>query len=164
MKHIRLRRLILLAPTFLFGCAATGPRFSEIALHQSAGMANMVVFREDSLHVGGRSVRVAIDNRTAASIANAGFITFDIAPGFHTITADLWDAPGSCSTTARLDGGNRYYFQVEPRTAATVAQVAFGLVGAAIESSGNMCGGAFAIFPVTEEVALPILQNLRLSD
>lgn len=110
-----------------------------------------------------RSVRIALDGTTLGKVDRKGFNVFDVSPGPHTLTADLWDAPGKCEIALDLEPAKVYYFEVSPRVGSLVGGLTLGILGMAIESSGKECGGAFAITPVPQEAAEQAMQASRLT-
>lgn len=149
----------------LTGCAATGPRYSEVTSPQSVifpSHARLIVFRtKESSQYSGRAAAVKIDGGSSGSCDYGGFNTFDVAAGKHIITVDMWDSPGKCELPIEVSGGASYFFEVQPRLGNLLSVLGAGLVGASIESAGQQCGGAFSISPVEENAALSKLTDLR---
>jgi hypothetical protein len=168
----------------LGGCAATGPQFPEqaaIASSAASQPARLMVFRTAAnLQYYLRSATVGIDGKEVGACEHAGFNTFDVPAGAHVLTVSMWDAPGTCQLQVEVLSGATYFFEITPRTGNLVAGLpgmlvpAFGVLGAlaggvvgilgmAAESSGKVCGGAFAIESVDENAALSKLATLRQS-
>lgn len=148
----------------LAGCAATGPRYSEVANVQqvSASNARLVIFRtKESTQYSGRAAAVRIDGNASGSCDFGGFNTFDIAPGKHVVAVDMWDSPGKCELPVDVSGGSSYFFEVQPRLGNLLSFIGAGIIGASVESSGRQCGGAFSIAPVEAAAALSKLSELR---
>jgi hypothetical protein len=148
------------------GCAATGPTYSESTAKrpQSLEAARVTIYRTgDHMQYSGRAVRLTLDKNVIGNVDYKGFNIFDIAAGEHTLTADIWDAPGKCNIALNLKPATEYYFQVLPRSESLLSGMVGGVLGMAIESGGKECGGAFAISPVEKEFAITALQPLRMS-
>ncbi len=144
-------------------------------------MAKVVFFRtkESALYVARRAA-IYIDDSKVGGTAYGGFHYHDVSPGEHLLRADMWDSPGDCELTLNAIVGETYYFQVDPRqesfgafsaagfaagliSGGVLADVGGGLAGAAAESYGKACGGAFRLYPVDEKTALSKLTALKLS-
>lgn len=160
------RVFLLFAALGITGCAATGETYSTDVLSRAAVQpeaSRLTVLREGYTQYSARSVRVSLDGKPIGSVDHKGFNIFDVAPGLHTLAADMWDSPGKCEVALDLKPAETYYFAIQPRTGNLVSGLALGLAGMAIESAGKVCGGAFAINPVTKESAEQALPPLRLS-
>jgi hypothetical protein len=176
--------LLFVLAMALGGCAATGPEYPEqaaIANTAASQSARLTVFRTaESLQYSGRSATVGIDGKDAGGCEYAGFSMFDVPAGSHVLTVSMWDAPGTCQLQVEVLSGATYFFEITPRTGNLVAGLpgllvsGFGVLGAlvggvamiagmAAESSGKICGGAFAIESVDENAALSKLATLRQS-
>jgi len=153
---------------FLIGCAtpASGPLYSDFKSAQTNHLeqANVTVFRQHFDRTAkARSARIKIDGAKSGGVDIDGFISFTVAPGQHTLSSDLPDHPGSCDLPVDLIAGNEYFYEVSIRGNAIGPALVFGLLGAAVESSGKKCGGLFAIRPVDKSYADSILQTSHLS-
>ena len=150
---------------FLAGCAARGPVYDEQLVKPSADSPNarLVTFRmrEDGLSRRGASVK--LNGEPLGKLAHAGFNVFDVKPGKHALTVDQWDVPGACTLQIDVAAGNTYHFEVKQRSENVTSRVFLGLIGAAIESAGRECGGAFSIEPVPSDVAAQKLPSLKLT-
>lgn len=179
-----MKGLVIFALLILCACTARGPAFPDSradVMVASGGQAKVVFFRtkETALYVA-RKAAIHIDGSNVGSTAYGGFHYHDVRPGEHRLRADMWDAPGHCELTLNAEAGETYYFQVDPRqesfgafsvagfaaglvSGGVLADVGGGLAGAAAESYGKSCGGAFRLYPVDEETAVSKLMDLRLS-
>jgi hypothetical protein len=122
-----------------------------------------MIFRGDQMQYSARSVRIAFDGQTVGKVDRKGFNVFDVSPGAHTLTADIWDMPGKCELAVDLQPAQVYYFELSPRTESLASGLVLGAIGMAIESSGKECGGAFEIAPVPKEAAEPAIEGSRLT-
>ena len=166
----------------LTACAATGPRYSDHVATLAdvpPKSTRLTVFRTaESTQYSGRSVTVRIDGRERGGCDFGGFQTFDVSAGPHILAVEMWDAPGRCSRSIEVLGGETYFYEISPRPANYVASLlgdlvgVFGgplagaagsFVGMGAESSGKACGGAFTIVDVDESVALRKLNDLHRS-
>ncbi len=103
----------------LTACAATGPRYADHAAalpdipRQST---RLTVFRTaDSSQYSGRSAAVKIDGRELGSCDFAGYQTFYVNAGPHVLSVGMWDAPGTCSLSTNILGGEEYFYEISPR-------------------------------------------------
>jgi hypothetical protein len=150
------------------GCAATGQKYSEklnATNVQTASSARLVVLRtRESSQYSARSVSVKVDGQSVGSCDYAGFNIFDVSVGKHSLIVDMWDSPGTCELPIDLAGGNEYFFEIKPRSGNLVGMLLGGIIGAAIETSGKQCGGAFAVEPISKDLAVPKLADLRMTN
>ncbi|HET7526698.1 MAG TPA: hypothetical protein VFK10_12210 [Burkholderiaceae bacterium] len=180
MRHAT---LALVPTALLSACAAIGPRYEEqmaAAPPLAEQHARIVVFRQSSTpQYAIREARLQLDRAAVGGVMPSGFRVFDLPAGAHTVVADMWDAPGRCELTLRVEAGTTAYVEVAPRLAAWLAGapsmtapptpmgsfigLALMLTGMAAESSGKECGGAFALSVVDEAAVLPTLAQLRSS-
>ena len=162
-----IRTLSLLTLTIIItGCSATGPLHSEVAANQQAltEKSRLTIYRTGgNFQYSARAVRVKLDEQVIGQVDYKGFNVFDITAGQHTLTADMWDAPGRCDVALDLLPSTEYYFEVLPRSGSLASGLVGGVLGMAIETGGKVCGGAFAIKPVAKESALTDLQPLRMT-
>ncbi|NNF41079.1 MAG: DUF2846 domain-containing protein [Woeseiaceae bacterium] len=181
-----MKSLVIIFFLFICGCAASGPSFSDsqAGMMLTSGETAKVVFfrtKETALYIA-RKAAVYIDDSKIGGTAYGGFHFHDVSPGQRRLRTEMWDSPGNCELTLNAVAGETYYFQVDPRqesfgaffaagTAASLisggvllADLGGGLAGAAAESYGKDCGGAFRLYPVDEETALSKLSALRLSE
>ncbi|KGM38547.1 hypothetical protein JY96_21730 [Aquabacterium sp. NJ1] len=160
--------LLLASIVALSGCAATGHLYSDHLKAQSpipSGLSRVTIYRTgETDQYSARDARISLDGKTVSKVAYKGFTTFEIQPGSHAVFADMWDAVGSCKVQFEAISGNEYYFEVAPRREHLMGSLVFGFVGAAIESAGKECGGAFAIVSKPRDTATIALSSLKLSE
>jgi len=166
----------------LAACAASGPRYTE---HVSTfpdipgHVARLTVFRTaESTQYSGRSAAVRIDGAVRGGCEFAGYQTFHVPAGPHVLTVNMWDAPGSCSLSIDVLGGEEYFYEISPRTGSLVASslgTVIGAIGGGIapavapfavmgaETSDKHCGGAFSVVDVDENTGRRKVRDLRLS-
>jgi hypothetical protein len=166
----------------LAACVATGPRYAEYVAtlpdipRQST---RLTVFRTaEGTQYSGRSATVRIDGRERGGCDFAGYQIIYVPSGPHVLAVEMWDAPGRCSLSIDVLGGEEYFFEVKPRTESLVAGFLGAMIGGiaggigptvapfavmGAESSGQGCGGAFSIVDVDESAALRKLKDLHLS-
>jgi hypothetical protein len=166
----------------LAACAAGGPRYSEhVALEPDIPphATRLTVFRgAGNAQYSGRAATVRIDGAVRGTCDYAGYQTFHATPGHHVLTVYMWDAPGTCSLSVDVLGGEEYFFEIRPRAENSAAAVLGTILGAMLpapgsavapfavmgaESAGSRCGGAFTISAVEEGAARERLKELRLS-
>jgi hypothetical protein len=166
----------------LAACAATGPRYTEhvAALpHIPRQSTRLTVFRTaDSTQYSGRSAAVRVDGKEVGGCDYAGYQTFYVKAGPHVLTVGMWDAPGQCSLSTNVLGGEEYFYEILPRPenlmagylgiligalggSAAQAGAPFAVMGA--ESAGKECGGAFSIVAIEESLGRRKVMDLRMS-
>ena len=159
---------IILAVVFFAGCAATGPKYMEQVSQLPVvkeNSARLFVFRTGEFaQYSGRAASVKLDGTTIGKCEYKGFNVFNIPASSHTLAVDMWDSPGSCLLKIEVEPRNEYYFEIKPRSGNLMGALFGGLVGAAAESAGKECGGAFMIEPVKPDIAKTKLGDLSLSD
>jgi hypothetical protein len=164
MKRLLLLSLIIITS----GCAATGNNFikNQSQLKQlDSNKSRIYVFRTgESMQYSARAVSVKVDDSIKKSCAYKGFNVIDVNAGGHQIQADMWDSPGKCTITVNLSPQTEYFFEVKPRSGNLIGALAGGLAGAAIESAGKTCGGAFSIEEVEPSLASEKIKTLNLSE
>lgn len=116
------------------------------------------------MQYSGRASAIKLDANSLGSCEYGGFSAFDVAPGKHVLTVDMWDSPGTCDLQIEVTAGNRYFFQIRPRSANLTGALVGGLIGMAVESYGLQCGGAFSVHLVPEEYATAKLADLRMTE
>lgn len=162
------RIYILISACALAGCAATGRTYSDHLKSQTSFAPNnsrITVYRTgETMQYSGSDTRISLDNKPIGKVAYKGFATFEAAPGAHFLIADTWGSPGACKLNFEASPNTDYYFEVAPRVEHLTGTLMFGLIGAAIESSGKECGGTFSIVPKTKEVATTALAPLKLTE
>ena len=152
----------------LAGCAASGASYyDQLAKSRPfpPTQAHVTVYRTgESSQYSGRDARISVEGKAVVDVAYKGFNMFNLNPGNHVLSVDIWDSPGSCALPVMIEDLKDYYFEVRPRPANLAGFLLGGVIGASIESSGKQCGGAFALAPVDESVALPALAPLKMTE
>jgi Protein of unknown function (DUF2846) len=164
-----MKKLILLLLVILFfGCAGTGPKYSELSKEMNyipGNKARIVVFRPaDSVIVGASKPIVNINNNNIGNLALESFVYADISAGMHFIETEIWDKPGSCKIALTAAQGKTYYFLVDLRTRDFNYFLTGGSARNASELSLIKCSGTLGIYPVDEDTAIAKLYNLRLNN
>jgi len=178
---MRVPHLTLLS-VLLAGCTAfesphSGSRAAPI--EGASPTARLTIYRpSQSSQYAARSASLKLDATSIGGISNGDFRVVEVAPGSHSLEADMWDAPGRCIVTFTVRAGESAYFEVAPRLANLAAGTpgavlpvagsggmllggAVMLAGMSAESSGKQCGGAFSIEQTAPEVATMWLGSLR---
>lgn len=182
-----MRFVLALGVALLTGCAASGVPYSDVSsqLAPPTDQQARVVFlrTRDTLLYLARRATITVDGEKVGTTGYGGFHVHDLPAGAYKIRADMWDAPGHCELILNAERGHVYYFQVDPRSESfgafgasgfaasllaggVLSEIAFvtgGLAGNAIESYGQICGGAFRLYPVDAQTATSRLTDLRLS-
>lgn len=155
----------LLCAILLAGCAASGPTYTELQNAQAnttpAEQARVVVFRTNETQYSARAASIRLDGEFLGKCDYKGFNAFDVTPGQHKLRVDMWDSPGSCTVPVNVDAGKVYYFEIKPRVGNFIGGLLGGVAGAAIESAGKECGGAYSVEAVSKDQATIQLTALR---
>jgi hypothetical protein len=163
MKKMRVFLLLIV----FFGCAGTGPKYSELSneMYSIPGnKARIVAFRTaDGAMVGASKPVVTINNNNIGDLALGSFVYADVSAGRQFIETEIWDKPGSCRIALTAVQGKTYYFVVDSRTRPFDYYLTGGFARNALELSLIKCSGNFAIYPVDEDTATAKLYNLRLN-
>jgi len=168
MENMKKQVSLVLLAGLISGCAANGRTYSEYLKSQvplAPDSARVVVYRSgDDSQGSGRDTRLSIDGKIVGKVAHMGFSTFEVPRGSHVIAADLWDSPGACQLKFDARPNTDYYFEVTPRIETLAAGLLLGVVGQALESAGNECGGSFAIAAQPKRAATYALVPLRMTE
>jgi hypothetical protein len=160
--------IFFLLVVLLFGCAGTGPKYSELSQEMNSmqdNKARIVVFRTgDSSIPGPTKPSVNINNNKIGELALETFVYADVPSGTHFIETQIFDKPGSCKIALTAARGKTYYFIVDLRYRNFDYFLADGLAKHASEVSLIKCtGNFFALYPVDEDTAAAKIYNLRLT-
>jgi hypothetical protein len=146
----------LLVGTFcilLWGCSASGPKFSELPSIQQ-GTSSVLIYRPYAFVNGGAFPYIYVDDEKRGRLLNAGYVSLDVTPGRHSIVLKnfgFWD--GAQQWTVETKESQQYFFRVV--TDLDSMQV----YGPLIYTSKSV-----AIQRVPKEVALQQLAELKLSN
>lgn len=164
-----MRRLLIVCGLLaVAGCAAilqrpaTGPFYPDV-LHQPGptGTAWVTLLRpEPGILYAGEPAQIKVDGTPMGSVGYQGFMNLDLPYGRHELEVAF---NGSCKIAVELKEGQHYYFEIDIRSSAATASLLGGGLGAAIESAGKKCGGAFNVNPIEESIAVSKLPSLRQS-
>jgi len=106
----------------------------------------------------------------------AGYSTLYVLAGPHVLSVEMWDAPGRCSLSTNVLGGEEYFYEILPRSENLIAGFLGAMVGMlgggaaqagapfavmGSESAGKECGGAFSIVAVEEGIGRRKVMDLR---
>ena len=164
-----MKKLIMMAITLIIsGCAASGASYESLKEKTETSPdenARIVFYRtkESSLYIG-RKAPVDVDDKKTGACAYGGYFYRELPPGKYALKTEIWDMPGECELTLDASAGDIYYFKVDPRSESFTAFMIGGVIGNAVESSGKKCGGAFKLYPASEEVAQKEMMGLKLSE
>lgn len=165
---MKLKFVLVTACVALSGCAASGAVYREQVAKSTPpapNQARVTVYRTgESSQYSGRDARISLNGKPTIDVAYKGFNIVDVESGSHTLSVDIWDSPGSCALSVMLEANKDFFYEIKPRSANLVSFLLGGVVGAAIESSGKQCGGAFALIPVEKNLALPALLPLKMTE
>ena len=137
----------------LLGCAASGPKFSELPSIKEGG-STLVIYRQYAFVNGGAFPYIYVDGEKRGRLLNAGYVSFDLVPGEHTIVLNnpgMWIGKEQWKFTAIA--GQRHFYRV--LTDLNSMQV----YGPVVYTSKTV-----SIQEVPKEVALQELTDLKLSD
>ena len=138
---------------FLFGCAASGPKFSELPAVKEGG-ATVIVYRPHRSVNSAAYPYVYVDGEKRERLLEKGYVSYELTPGEHTIALinpAMWDGKQEWKLTAT--GGQRHFYRV------ISVFNRFQVVGPFVSASKTV-----SIQPVQIESALEDLKDLNLSD
>src|SRR4051794_29366511 len=94
MKINCLRSIVICFASLLTGCFGPSiePEFYKLTSQPSADTAEITVIRSKSFGASGRSIPVGLDGRKISNLAIGENVTFNIAPGVHTV--GVWGLTG----------------------------------------------------------------------
>jgi len=148
---------------FVTGCSATGPRFHETQFATQPAPADkgrIIFFRESDANF--RSVTIGVDGSIVGALAHNGFISIDIALGYHQVSAWVRYAPvGEFVMRMTVGAGETYYVRVSHRSVRMLYPL-LGLAGGVLTLADRK--GEFQMEPVSAAVALRTLGELNLSE
>lgn len=157
---------VLVVCISLGACAATGPKYNEVAptfQNVQANKVRMILLREQQLLYMALDARVEINGLNFVSLSNGAFTISDREPGQITLAVDNWSAPGKYRVTLKLEPGKEYYFDVSPRAESYSATLLGGYVGLGIDAQINENSGLFKIVPITKDAAIAKLNSLSFT-
>jgi hypothetical protein len=147
----------------LAGCSASGARFLDTPFATQAvtdDRARIVFYRESDHNFG--SVTLGIDDSIVGALAQNGFIVADIAPGDHKVSAWLQYTPlGESKMKMRVLAGETYYIRASGRSERMLYPL-LGALGVVLFFTDRK--GEFQLDAVMPAVALPVLEELKLSE
>ena len=77
---------MFLSLVFLFGCSATGEKYSSSQVSLQNGNSEIVIYREGKLSASGSDFCVKIGDESFGVLKNGGYLRTSLAPGKHTIS------------------------------------------------------------------------------
>lgn len=89
--------------------------------------------------------RIAIDGKQVASLGNGDTSVYTLPAGQHRISVDHWGHPGTSTLDLTVKPSMVYELAVEVRGDAAAAGIAFGVIGAAVESAASNDAGYWSI-------------------
>ncbi len=99
----------------LSGCSASGPKFNGLVSDRE-GVANVYIYRPDSLTAGGRTAYFYMNEKPVAEISNNGYTLLEVAPGNHSFKqnfgywlGDFGPISDDRIRTKELKAGNTYF-------------------------------------------------------
>ena len=148
---------------FSIGCSASGPGFKDTQFATQPlpdGKGRIIFYRESDINF--RSVTIGIEGAAIGALAHKGFIVADIAPDDYKISAWMRGIPlGEFVLKLRVSAGETYYIRASHRDERT-AYPLFGPLGVVALFADTR--GEFRLDQVTAAVALPTLEELKLSE
>lgn len=137
----------------LFGCAASGPKFSELPIVKN-GSAVIIVYRPHvSVNSGGYPY-VYVDGEKRERLLDTGYVSYELTPGEHVIALTnptMWSGQQEWKFAAA--GGQRYFYRV------LSIFNSFQAIGPVVSASKTI-----SIQQVPAEAALQELKDLNLSE
>ena len=152
---MRLRQVLVTTgvSTFLFGCAASGPKFSELPAVKEGG-ATVVVYRPHTSVNSAAYPYVYVDGEKRERLLDKGYVSYELTPGEHTIALTnpaMWGGKQEWKFTA-IAGQRNFYRVISSFNS-------FRVSGPIVSTSKTI-----SIQPVPIDSALEDLKDLNLSD
>lgn len=83
--------LIFLSLIFLFGCSATGEKYSIVQPKLLNGKSEIVIYRESKLGASGSDFCINIANKPYGVLKNGGYLKATLEPGKHKVSLPFSD-------------------------------------------------------------------------
>lgn len=166
--------VVLIVVFILSGCATTPlntPLYQDVQKNipsVESGKSRLTFFRPAE----GKAMRRAdayinIDGAAVGSVTYGSFVYVDIPTGKHQASVKAFGT-STCNIAFEAASGEKIFFEIMPTAGISAGWFALGVVGAvvgsAIESSGQDCGGEFAIRKVDAEYAINKLATIRQNE
>lgn len=150
-----MKKLIILL--LLAGCAQ-GPQWSAPPTVEH-GKAQIVLFEPKSLRLS--STAVDLNGQHGCDVAAGGYFVLNVPPGEQTLSASIWDMPGTSRLTVNAKAGQRYYVRLDYDFGKGAAFGGLGLPGALAVEGASSHGGPFTIELIDQKTALDALPSMH---
>lgn len=81
----------VISVAMIFGCAASGPRYSDMSFETTPGLSEVYIYRLNKFVDGGSCYEISIDGKPIGVLGNGGFLRKEISPGKHTVSIPMVD-------------------------------------------------------------------------
>jgi hypothetical protein len=162
---------ILLFFIILTGCSSlpTGPVYKDAVKNLpiiNTDKSRITVFRHTEYkRLSKGDAHIKIDGTSKKAIVHGGFTNIDILTGKHTISVNAFGT-SDCELDFIATSGEKLFFEVKPQKDSMnplwfMFRALGAVVGSAVESAGEKCGGEFVIQKVETKYAIDKLATLR---
>lgn len=138
----------------LCGCTATGQQF---AVPEPSNDAAVVVYRPSGLQL--HPYDIEINGNKVCDLKRDGYFMRHYKPGIITITASVWDMPGTSRLQITVEKKHIYYVRID-KSDKQYAKLALGFVGSLVAEGVSSTDGPYDITLVPETTAKRELTEL----
>lgn len=153
-----MKKLLLLL--LLSGCTANGPVFNENALPKTDG-ATLIVYRDNVYYGAFGKIAFEINGQEFCRLHNSSFY---VHSGLHdkvSVTASIWDMPGTSRIVIDTKPGKVYYVKMDIDSGKQISGGLGGLPGALIAEGIAPTGGPYIFTNISPEQAKSELAGLH---
>ena len=157
---------LLLLTLAISACSAKGPTYhANQASMKAPGatMSQIIIYRPDQFVYSMRQPGVEINGMKSCDLPNNSFFIRDIAAQQTTVSASLWDMPGTSRLTFTPQAGGRYYIRIAPDGGKMAAGMIGGIVGTFAAEGYSENAGPFAISLLDEQTAGTEITFLKMT-
>jgi hypothetical protein len=135
-----------LAAIPLAGCGGGAqPDAAALAAPLPKSHARVKIHRESNVMGMAADARLTIDGKQVEGLGNGDSRVFTLPAGQYRIAVDHWGHPGTSTLDLTVKPGMLYELAIEVRGDAAAAGIAFGIIGAAVESASSNNSGYWSI-------------------
>lgn len=153
-------KFLVLLPLLLAGCAmqASGPLFSGPTKSEGA---TLILYRDNSYYGNFGKLPFEINGEKACELHNSSFYTQSGLHGKFTISASVWDMPGTSRLMINAKGNEIYYVRWNIDSSKQVASGFGGFFGQLAAEGAANTGGPYIFTIIEPSIAKQELKNLR---
>jgi hypothetical protein len=168
IKLLREKSICVLLLTISLGltsCAASGPGYMQTVtgVAPPSDQAELIIYRTSGFMLAARAPKIEINGQPTCDLPQGGFFKQSVSPGTTTVSASLWDMPGTSRAGFNAEAGKRYAVRVSVDGGKMTSGVLGGFVGLALAEGMSGRGGPFQIDVMLEEAASAELAQARMT-